>query len=108
MIITFVYNVTWVKQRFDTLGILVINKLLGLEVRLLSWIVSDIDVEYAPARVIWRLLGYLKCKFASLTFLSGRDNVEAVTALKWSVVDCRPQAWWIDSALKDLELIPHV
>ena len=108
MIITFVHNVTWVKQRFDALGILVVNKLLGLEVWLLSRVVLHAYVEYTPARVIWRLLGYFKCKCASHTFLSGWDNVEAVTALKRSVVDCRPQAWWIDSALKDLELIPHV
>jgi len=108
MIITFVYNVTWVKQRFDALGILMVNKLLGFEVCLLSRVVLHAYVEYTPARVIWRLLGHFKCKCASHTFLSGRDNIEAVTALKWSVVDCRPQAWWIDSTLKDLELVPHV
>ena len=108
MIITFVHNVTWVKQGFDALGILMVNKLLGLEVWLLSRIILHADIEYAPARVIWRLLGYFKCKCASHTIFSGRDNIEAVTALKRSVVDCRPQAWWIDSTLKDLELVPHV
>ena len=108
MIITFVYHMTWVKQRLHTLGIFVVNKLLRLEVRLLTWVILHSDIENAPTWVILRLFGHLKCKFAPLSLLSRRDDIEAVAALQRCVVDCRPQAWWVDSALKHLELIPHV
>lgn len=85
-----------------------VNKLLWLKIWLLSRVVLNTDIENAPADVIRRLFTNLKCKLASLTFLSRRDNIEAVTALQRSVVDCGPQTWRIDSTLKDFELVPHV